>query len=56
MRKPRKLTKNERIAVEASGYNSENWLHLEDVGKCYIRIIHKVLKTQKIINKEVKVI
>lgn len=40
MKQPKKLTREQKIAVSASGLNAENWMLVEQT-EFYLKIIHK---------------
>lgn len=40
MKQPKKLTREQKIAVSASGLNSDNWMLIEQ-SEFYLKIIHK---------------
>ena len=51
MKQPKKLTRDQKLAVEAYGLQTEQWMFLADVTECYIKIIHKENKKVRIIDK-----
>lgn len=40
MKQPKRLTKEQKIAVSAAGLNAENWMFVEQT-EFYLKIIHK---------------
>lgn len=48
MKKPKKLTREQKIAVSAAGINAKNWMLVEQT-EFYLKIIHKTSgKTRRI--------
>lgn len=48
MKQPKKLTREQKVAVSAAGLNSDNWMLAEQT-EFYLRIIHKTSgKTRRI--------
>lgn len=50
MKQPKKLTRKQKEAVLAYGYNPDNWMLVEEM-EFYIKIIHKESKRIKMIDK-----
>lgn len=40
MKQPKKLTREQKVAVSAAGLNAENWMLIEQT-EFYLKIIHK---------------
>lgn len=53
MKQPKKLTREQKIAVSAYNLNPKNWMFVEELGS-YIKIIHKDTGKTKLIDKYVK--
>lgn len=48
MKQPKKLTREQKMAVSTAGLNAENWM-LVDKSEFYLKIIHKASgKTRRI--------
>lgn len=54
MKQPKKLTRAQKEAVSAYHLSVDDWMHLEDVGDSYIKIINKKTGKVKIIDKHQK--
>lgn len=52
MKQPKRLTKEQKKAVSASGYLPDNWM-LERETEFYLHIIHKITGTRKIVDRYV---
>ena len=54
MKQPKKLTREQKMAVSAAGLNAENWMLVEQT-EFYLKIIHKISgKTRRIDRYEMK--
>lgn len=48
MKQPKKLTREQKMAVSAAGINAENWILVEQT-EFYLKIIHKTSgKTRRV--------
>lgn len=54
MKQPRKLKRDEKVAMSAYGLNVKDWMHLDDVSESYFKAIHKKTQKTKIIDRFAK--
>ena len=54
MKQPKKLTREQKEAVAAYDLKTEQWMFLESISECYIKIIQKETNKIKIIDKYVR--
>lgn len=50
MKQPKRLTREQKKAVSASGYLPDNWM-LEKETEFYLHIIHKITNTRRIVDR-----
>lgn len=50
MKRPKKLTREQKEAVYASGYLPDNWM-LEKETEFYLYIIHKITRTRRRVDR-----
>lgn len=50
MKQPKKLTREQKIAVSAHGLNPDNWMLIEQT-ESYLKIIHKITNTCRTIDR-----
>ena len=50
MKQPKRLTREQKEAVSASGYLPDNWMLIEQT-EFYLKIIHKITNTRRTIDR-----
>lgn len=50
MKQAKRLTREQKIAVSASGYLPDNWM-LESETEFYLHIIHKITNTRRTVDR-----